>query len=450
MNIIRENIDDINIVLKITVEKPDYEESVANALKDYRQKAVIPGFRPGKVPEGLIRKRFGKSFLAEEVNKVLTKSLSKFIVDEKLQILGEPLPNEESQKTIDFEKDENFEFVFDIGLAPEVSVILDKNSKYEYFLIKVDDEMIDTRVENYASQYGVNEPVEEVVEKATVKGDFAQLGSDGNELEGGIHPEGILLSVDMIKNESIKTNFVGKKSGDTLVFDPVKAFEDRHEVGHMLNISHETADKLESEFKFTIREINVYKPAKVNDDLIKLVYGEDSGINTIEEFRDKIKSEIAESLKQSSEYKFAIDTHKALLENIKMELPEAFLKRWLKIRNENLTDEQIEGDFDNFIKDLKWQIISDIIIKENEIKVEEEEAINFARQIALSQFYQYGMYNVTVEQIDSFAKMMMEKEEEKERIYKKLFENKIMDVVKGKTIIEEKEVSNKEFSEMVK
>jgi trigger factor len=450
MNITRENIDDVNIVLKMTVEKPDYEESLATALKEYRQKAVIPGFRPGKIPASLIQKRFGKAFLAEEVNKALSKALTKYIVDEKLPVLGEPLPNEELQKPIDFEKDEAYEFVFDIGLAPSISVNIDKTRKFDYYQIKVDEEMIDSRVESLAYQYGSNKPEDEVTEKALVRGDFVQLGADGQDIENGICPEGVLLTIDLIKDEDVKASFIGKKIGDTLVFDPVKAYNDRHEVGHMLRISHEAADTLESQFRFTIKEISVYKPAVANEEFYKLVYGEESGVATEAGFREKVKEDIALSLKQSADYKFALDTHQNLVDNIEVKLPETLLKRWLKLRNEKLTEEQIEGDFGNFIHDLKWQIIKDVIVKDNSLQVGEEEAMDFARQVTLSQFYRYGMYNATPDQLELYSKKLMENEEEKESIYKKIFEDKVMEVVKEKADIQVKEVSNKEFTEMMK
>ncbi|NQU86851.1 MAG: trigger factor [Mariniphaga sp.] len=450
MGVIKENIDSVNAILKISVEKADYQEAVEKALKDYRKNAVIPGFRPGKIPAGLIKQRVGKAILAEEVNKVLSSSLSKYIVDEKLSILGEPLPNENIQKPVDFDKDESFEFVYDIGLTPEVTVSLDKRSKFDYYIITVDKEMIDKQVEAIANQFGTNDPVDEVTDKANVKGDFIQLDSDGNELEEGIRPEGVLLAVDLIKDDKIKKEFIGKKKGDTLIFDPVKAYENKHEVGHMLNIEHDIAETLESEFKFTVKEISVFKSADVNEELIKKVYGEETEIKTIKEFREKIKEEIANSLKQSSEYKFALDTRNALVEKIKFELPEAFLKRWITLKNEKLTKEQIDSDFDNFLTDLKWQIISDIVIKDNELKVSDEEVMIFARQVTQSQFSQYGMHNAPDEQLDSFAKMMLEKDDERERLYRKLYEEKIMKIVQDKTTITEKEITNKKFSEMMK
>ncbi len=450
MNISRENNNEVNAVLKVLIEKADYEKPVEDTLKDYRKKATVPGFRPGKVPAGLIKKRYGKAILAEEVNKLLSHNLSKYIVEEKLQILGEPLPNNEQQKDINWDTDENFEFVFDIALAPEVNVKLDNETELPYYTIIISDEMVDKQLERIKTQLGENVEADEVTEKGLVRGDFEQLDENGDVVEAGIQPKGVLLSVDLIKDENIKNDFIGKKKEDVIVFDPVKAFNNRHEVGHMLNITHEQADELDSTFRFTIKEVLKFKEAELNEELYKKIYGEDTEIKTEEELRAKIKEEIAENLVYSSEHKFTIDTRDTLVEKTNMELPAEFLKRWLKEVNNNLTEEQIENEFDGFIQDLKWQLIKDNIKKENELKIEEVEVIDFSKQMARAQYSQYGIYDVPEEQLESFAKMILDKPEEKENIYKKLLEDKVVAVVKEKVTVNNKEVTQEEFSEMMK
>ncbi len=450
MNISKENIDDVNAVIKVLIEKSDYEKEVAGKLKEYRQQASIPGFRPGKAPAGLIKKRYGTAVLVDEVNKILSKKLSQYLVEEKLNILGEPLPNEEQQKAIDWEKDENFEFVFDIALAPEINVSLDKRSKYNYYKIAVSDEMIDKQVENASMQLGQNVPTDVAVENSTVRGNFVQLDAEGNEVENGIKPENVAVAVDMIKDEEIKKSFIGCKKDDIIIFDPVKAFENRVEISHMLNISKEEAEALNSEFRFTVTEILQFEKAELNEELFKKLYGEETDIKTMDDFRAKVKDEIAAGLVQSSDYKFAIDARDTLVEKSKIKLPEAFLKRWLIAVNKELTVEQVESEFDAFIKDLEWQLIKDKIGEENDIKVTPEEANDFAKQMARAQYNQYGIYDIPDEQLDSFAKMLIEKPEDKERIYKKLFEDKVVSVVKEKVSVQEKEISQKEFDEMMK
>ncbi|WP_297088608.1 trigger factor [uncultured Draconibacterium sp.] len=449
MNINLENIDQVNAVINLTIEKTDYEKQVADVLKDYRQKASIPGFRPGKVPAGLIKKRFGTAVLVEEVNKLISQNLTKYMIDEKLPILGEPLPNEEKQKPIDWEKDETFEFAFDVALAPEVNVSVDKRSKYNYYNIAVSDDMIQQQVDMAASQLGQNVPAEEAKDNSTVRGNFVQLDTEGSEVEEGIAPEGVLLAIDKIKDEEIKNAFVGCKKDDILVFDPVKAFENKHEVAHMLNIKPEEAETLESEFRYTVTEVLQFEKAELNEDLFKKLYGEDTEIKTIEDFKAKIKEDLAKNLEYSSEHKFSLDTRDALVEKTALELPEEFLKRWLTAVNKELTAEQIENEFPAFILDLKWQLIKDQIAKENELKVEAEEAEDFAKKMALAQYQQYGIHDVPEEQLESFAKMMLEKPEEKDRIFKKLLEDKVVAVVKDKVTLQEKEISQEEFNELM-
>jgi trigger factor len=450
MNITRENSSNVNAAIKILIEKKDYEKQVEDTMKDYRKKASIPGFRPGKVPAGLIKKRFGKAILVDEVNKLLSQNLSQYLVDEKLRILGEPLPGENQQKNIDWNTDENFEFVFDIALAPEIDVNLSKETKINYYKIKVSDEMVDQQLERIETQMGQNIETGEVKEKGLVRGDFIQLSENGEVIENGIQPKGVMLPIDLIKDEETKKEFIGKKKGDELKFDPVKAYNNRHEVGHMLNISHEEAENLDSAFSFTITEILEFQKAELSEELYKKIYGEETDIKTEKDLRAKIKEEIAANLVYSSEHKFAHDTRDTLVEKIEMELPSEFLKRWLKETNKDLTDEQIENDFDGFLNDLKWQMIKDNIIKKNELKVEPEETTNFAKQLARAQYSQYGIYDVPDEQLENYAKMMLDKPEEKEKIYSKLIEDKVIGVVKEQVSVEEKEIDQKEFSESMK
>ena len=445
MNITRENFGNVNAVIKVLIEKSDYEKTVEDTLKDYRQKSAVPGFRPGKAPMGLIRKRFGKAVLAEEINKMLSQNLTRYLVEEKMQVLGEPLSSIEHQKPIDWDADENFEFAFDVALAPKVDVTLDENDKVDYNTIKVSDEMIDQQVEMIVSQLGQSLDADEVKEDTLVRGDFAELDEQGQEKEDGIRANGILLSVDLIKDEEIKNQIIGKKKEDVIAFDPVKAYQDRHEVGHLLKISHEQADQLNSSFNFTVKEITRFEKAELNEELYKKIYGEDTEVKTEEDLRSKLREEIAVNLKQASDRRFATDIRDMLVDKLNPELPEEFLKRWLRESNPDVTDEQIDKDFSGFLSDLRWQLIKDAVRKENDIKVEEDEAFGLAKQLAHAQYSQYGIYDAPEEQLESFAKMIMEKPEEKERLYNRLYENKAIEIIKGKITVENKEVTREEF-----
>lgn len=449
MNIIRENIDELNATLTIAVEKNDYEATVNDVLKNYRKKANMPGFRPGMVPAGLIKKMYGKAALAEEVNKIISNSLTDYIRTENLNVLGEPLPNDEKQPAIDWDNQTDFNFVFDIGIAPTFEVKLDKDTVIPYYNLVATEEMIDKQVDAYAGRLGENKTVESVEDKDTVRGTFVQLDEQGNELEGGIRAEKVVIAIDVMKDEEIKASFLGKKAGDVVVFDPVKAYDNKHEVGHMLNISHEAAETLSGNFQFTIEEVLRYEKAEVNEDLFKKIYGEDSGITTEEEFRAKVKSEMEENFIYSSNYKFFIDARKTLQDTIQFDLPKEFLKRWIKATNKTLTEDQIESDFDNFMVDLKWQLIQDRIVKDNGLKITEEEIRTLAKEMAAMQFRQYGLNNVADEHLTNYADHMLKNEEERRKLVAKKQEDVIISTLKDKVTLDMKETSYDEFNRML-
>ena len=449
MNITRENIDELNAILTVSIEKSDYEATVNDVLKNYRKKANMPGFRPGMVPAGLIKKMYGKAALAEEVNKILSKSLTDYIHAEKLNVLGEPLPNEEKQLPINWDAQTDFDFVFDVGMAPAFEVNLDKGLEMPYYSISASDELVNKQLDAFLSRLGENKVVETVEEKDTVRGDFAQLDADGNVIEGGIAAEKVVIAIDLMKDEEVKASFMGKKAGDVVVFDPVKTYENKHEVSHMLNISHEEAENLSGNFNFTIIEVLRFEKAKPTLDVFSKIYGEDSGISTEEEFKAKIKSEIEESFVLSSNYKFAIDSRDALIQKIQFDLPEAFLKRWILATNEKMTPEQIESDFHLFMVDLKWQLIKDKVVKDNELKITEDDVRGLAKEMAAMQFRQYGLNNVSDEHLENYANHMLQNEEERRKIVSKKQEDVIISTIKDKVTLDLKEIGYDEFNKMI-
>lgn len=449
MNITRENTDELNATLTILVEKSDYENTVNDVLKNYRKKANMPGFRPGMVPAGLIKKMYGKAALAEEVNKIISNSLNDYIHAENLNVLGEPLPNETKQPAIDWDTQSDFSFVYDIGMAPAFEVKLDKETKMPYYTIAANEEMVIKQVEAYAARAGENKEADIVEDKDTVRGTFVQLDEEGNELEGGITAEKVVIAIDVMKDQEIKASFIGKKDGDVLVFDPVKAYDNKHEVGHMLNISHEEAEVLSGNFSFTIEEVLRFENAELTPDLFAKIYGEESGITTEEEFKARVKSEIEENFVYSSDYKFSIDSRDILISKIQFDLPKAFLKRWIKETNKKMTDEQIDTDFDNFMLDLKWQLIKDKIVKDNELKITEEDVRALAKEMAAIQFRQYGLSNVADEHLENYANHMLEKEEERRKLVAKKQEDVILATIKDKVTLDMKEISHEEFNKMI-
>ncbi|WP_321280199.1 trigger factor [Marinifilum fragile] len=447
MNITKTNIDDLNAVIKLQIVKEDYESRVNDVLKDYRKKANINGFRQGKVPMGVIKKMYGTPVLADEVNKLLSDELMKYIRENDLKILGEPLPNETEQKEINWEKDTDFEFAFDIALTPEYTLNLSKRDKMTFFKIAVDEKMIENGVEMHARRFGSNEPAEVVEEKELLKGNYAQVDAEGKLVEEGITSEDVAISLEYMADEDAKKKFIGAKKGEVVVFNPAKAFANKTDLASMLSISKEEAENLDADFQFTITEITKFVNAELNQELFDKVFGEGT-VSSEEEFKNRIKEDIEKQLVNDSDYKFLIDAKEKLVKKAKMELPEAFLKRWIIATNKEMNEEQVEKDFANYVDEFKWQLIKNRLTEENELKVEQEEVMEFAKQQALMQFQQYGMMEVPEEYLTNYAQQMMQNQEEQRRIYERMIDNKIVEFLKDAIKIEEQEVSTEEFNKM--
>ncbi len=449
MNITRENIDDLNAVLRITLVKDDYEERVKNVLKDYRRKAHIDGFRPGKVPYGMIDKMYRKPVLIEEINKLVSESVSKYLAEEKVNILGEPLPNREKTTNIDWENDAEFEFSFDLGLAPEFDIAITPKDKFVRYQIKTDKELLEKYIDSYASRYGAFKSAEYIEDKEYVKAEIAELDNEGNELADGVKVEEASLSMDMVKDDKIKATFIGRKKGDSFTVNLKKAFPNETDLAAMLKLDKSRLEDLSDNFSITVREVSIYEKAEVNQELFDKVYGEGK-IKSREEFEAKVEEEAAKALEHDSEYKLQLDIKEYYLKKFKKELPVEFLKRWIKITNEKVTEEQIENEFPQFEKDLKWQLIKDKMLKDNDIQIDENDLKEGAKEIALMQFRQYyGMMNVPDEHLEAYAVRILENEEEKRRIAERKLEEKIIVLIKNTTKLETKAISSEKFNKLM-
>ena len=448
MNITKENIDDLNAVLKVHITPEDYEGKVQDVVNDYRKKARIDGFRAGKVPEGLIRKMYGKAILVEEVNKLISQSLNNYITEEKLNLLGEPLPNE-NQKQIDFDNEKEFDLAFDIAVGPEIEIKLSRRDKIVYYNIKADQKLIDAQKDNYARRFGSFVEVEEAEDKDMLKGDFVQTDENGNPLEDGIQTEGVTVSLEIMKDEDIKKEILTKKAGDTYNFDVKKAYPNDTEISSMLRIEKDQVADMAPHFDFKIKTIERFQPAEINQELFDKAFGEGE-VNSEEELEAKIVEELQENLNKEADYRFLFDTKKKLVKKFDPALPVEFLKRWLKASNENLTDEQIENEFDAFTEDLKWQLIKDQIIREQEMKVEEQEVIDMAKEVTMAQFRQYGLANLPDEQLEQYAREILKKQEEQRKIVDKILENKVLEFIKETVKLDEQEITTSEFDEIWK
>ncbi len=448
MNITKTNVDDLNAVIKLHITKEDYEERVNETLKEYRKKANIDGFRSGKVPMGIVKKMYGNAVLVDEINKLISDKLVGYIYENKINVLGEPLPNEAETKPIDWEKDEEFEFAYDIAVSPEFSVKMSKREKLNYYKIKVSEDMIDNKVDHNTKVYGKNELAQEVEEgKELLRGVMVQVDADGQEVEGGIKNENTTMSLEYMKEDDIRKAFNGAKVGDAIVFNPSLAYPNKADYASMLSISKEEAENIDSDFRFTLTEINKFIPAEVNQELFDKVYGEGT-VSSVEEFRNKVKAEIEEYLVNDSEYKFSVDAKEKFVKKLDIALPESFLKRWIVATNKEMTEEMVEKDFNNYADDIRWQLIKSKIIEENELKVEEEDIKELAKLHAKIQMQQYGLTNLPEEHLEGFAAKILENENEKKQLLEKARENKVFGCIKESIKIEDKEVEVEEFNKM--
>ncbi|MBN1107442.1 MAG: trigger factor [Bacteroidales bacterium] len=447
MNITRENIDDLNAVLTVKIEKADFGDKVENTLKDYRRKANIKGFRPGMVPIGLIKKMYGTAVKVDEINKIVSDNIHKYITDEKIEILGDPLPRQDDQEKIDFETQDDFSFSFELGLAPAFEVGLNKKTKVDQYEIIIDEKMRAGFVENYTRRHGEFTNADISEEKDILKGHIAKLDNQGNVTEEGPSNDHASISIDVVKDEELKKELLGKKENDHVDFDLKKGFPNDTEVAGLLNIKKEEAEKTEGRFRFTINEISRFRPAAVDQELFNHIYGE-GVVSSEEEFMQKIEEEISASLSRETEYKLLQDLKKLAVENTDISLPEAFLKKWLLRVNENTTEELIEKEFDTFRHDLKWQLIRNRIAKDNEIRISEEELQKEAENITRYQFSQYGLYYVTDEQVANYARETLKKEDDAKRIADKILEDKVLKQLKEMVNPKTKKVTADEFNKL--
>ena len=447
MNISRKDIDQNNAIITLSVASEDYAEKVEKSLRDYRKKANMPGFRPGNVPIGLIKKMYGKAVKAEEINNIVSENLVKYIEDNDLQILGQPLPSEDEQPEFDFDTQDAFDFHFDVGFAPEFDVVLDGKDKVPYYEIAVSEEMIDNQVKSYTSRFGKYEQVDVVEEKDMVKGELAEL-ENGEVKEGGITVSEAVLTPAYMKDEEQKNLFVGKGKGDKVVFNPKKAFENETEISSLLKLKKEDVKDLDADFQIDITGITRYQEGDVNQELFDKVYGE-GVVSSVEEFRTKVAENIKESLVADSEYKFNLDARDAFVNKYKdLTFPEKFLKRWLLVNNNEMTPEKVEEDYPKMIEDLIWHLTKDKIAKANEIKVELPDVEEYAKKVAKAQFAQYGMVGLGDDILDNYVKDMMKKEETVRNFIDRAAEEKVLAVIRDKVKLSKKEVSIEDFNKM--
>ncbi|WP_455612649.1 trigger factor, partial [Bacteroides sp.] len=444
-----QNIDKVSALLTVKLEKADYQEKVDKSLKSLRQKAQVPGFRPGMVPMSLVKKMYGKSVIAEEVNKALSEAVYKYIQDNNVSILGEPLPNEDKQPEIDFDTMEEFEFLFDIALAPEFKAEVDAKDKVDYYLIDVTEDMVNNQVKAYTQRNGKYEKVDVYEDKDMLKGLLAELDENGNTKEGGIQVEGAVMMPSYMKNDEQKAIFANAKVNDVLVFNPHTAWEgNAAELSSLLKIDKEEAAEMKSNFSYQVEEVTRFVEGELTQEIFDQVCGKDV-VKTEEEFRVKIKEVIANQFVADSDYKFLIDVRKMLMEKVgKLEFPDALLKRIMRMNNQDKDEKFVDDNYDKSIEELTWHLIKEQLVKANNIKVEQEDVVNMAKEATRAQFAQYGMMSVPEDLLENYAKEMLKKKESVEGLVNRVVETKLASALKSQVKLNNKTISAEEFNKM--
>ncbi|KAA6323041.1 Trigger factor, partial [termite gut metagenome] len=432
MNLSLQNIDKVSALLTVKLEKADYQAQVDKSLKTLRQKAQIPGFRKGMVPINLIKKMYEKSVIAEEINKLLTEKVYSYIKENDIRVIGDPLPNEDKQKDLNFDAIEEFEFLFDLALIPEFKVEISDKDEIDYYAIDVTDEMVNAEVERYAQRHGKYDKVESYQDKDMLKGDITELDEDGNTKKDGIQQESVVLMPAYLKNEEQKALFANAKVNDILIFNPHIAYEGNDsEIASLLDIEPKIASEVKSDFSFQITEITRYTPAELNQEFFNEVYGAEV-VKSEEEFRAKVKEDLTTQYTFSSQYKFISDVRKLLFERVGNDLSfsETLLKRILRLNAKDENEEYINENYEKAVEGFKWKLIKEQLAKKNDIKIENENLLDAAKDSARVQFAQYGMTSIPNDIIDRYADNMLKKEDTVNQLIDRAIEDKLISVLK--------------------
>lgn len=449
MKVSFENQDKVNGLMTIIVEESDYKEKVEKSLKDYRKQANIPGFRKGMAPMGLIKKQYGEYLKLDTINKVVGEELYKYIKDNKINMLGEPLPSAK-QEAQDLEKEPPYTFYFDIAVAPELKVELTSKDKLPYYDIKVDDATVDKQVDIFASRTGQYVKAEEYQKNDMLKGDLRELDEKGNTKEGGITLEAAVMMPEFIKVEDQRKLFDNAKLGDVIVFNPRKAYPDNDsEIAALLKIKREEVAQHEGDFSYQITEISRFEKAEVNQALFDQIYGEGE-VKSLEEFRTKIAEGIKEQTVTDCDYKFLLDVRSYLEGKVgKLTFPDEILKRVMLLNNKERGEEFVEKNYEASIQQLTWHIIKEQLVEANKVKIEDKDVREAAKETARIQFAQYGMIQVPEEYVDNYVTEMFKKKENVDAFVDRAIDLKLIEALKKVVTLETKEVTLDEFNKIV-
>lgn len=440
MNITREDIGNLNAVLKVELTPADYQDKVEKTLKEYQRKANLPGFRPGKVPFGVVKKMYGGSITAEELNKTVSESLNTYIQENNLEILGSPMAMVDEPLDIDVVNPKNVTFKFELGIQPEINIEINNEIAVDYTKITVSDEMVDRYLVDIRKRYSNQTSTDVSTAGCRLSGTFVEL-ENGEVKENGITKEASLL-IDVVKDEALKSQFIGLTVGSVVVFNPMTAFENATDVAAMLGINREDAEVLTSDFNYTVSEISLMEEAELNEEFFAKLYPADA-ITTLEDFRERIRLDAAGTFVQESDKLFMDKVVHTLIDKANLELPDAFLKRWIVDSNEGkVTAEQVEAEYANYSTSVKWQLIENKLILAHDLKVTEEDIRDHYR--AMFRFSE-EMDDDTKMRIDTILDSFMKNKEEVRKINDQLHDKKLLDLFKSVLTLNTKEVSYEDF-----
>lgn len=447
MNITQEKINDLNAVVKIKISPEDYTAKVDKSIREQAKKANLPGFRKGMVPAGHIKKMYGRSILVEEINNLLSETLNKHLTDNKVEILGQPLPVLEDTKEFKWDNTDEFEFDYELGLAPAVDVKITSKDKFTEYNVKADEETLAARIKNIRRSYGKMTNPEVSAEEDVLYAELAQLSADGSVFEGGITQTGS-IRLDQVTDKKILKSLVGLKKDDVVELDVQKAFDNNEVIiAKLLNISEEDAKELQSKFQVTVKNVNRLEEADLNQEFFDKLFGE--GVVTDEAgFTAKITEEIESMFKQDADRKLQNDIYTKLIEEVKMDLPDEFLRKWLKATNEKLTDEELAEGYDDFAKNLRWTLIENNIIKENSIEIKYEDVFQTAKQRLDAQFRMYSPTPMPEDQLAQYTATFLKEKDNANRIFDEVKAIKVFDYIRSVATLDQKEIAYNKFIEL--
>ena len=448
MNISQEKIDNLNAIVKINLNPEDYQPRVDKAIKEQAKKAKIPGFRPGMVPPAHIKKMYGKSILVDEINNLLSDTLNNYITEQQLEVLGQPLPKVDDRKEYNWDFADNFEFNYEVGLAPEFNIDFSSADKITEYQIKVDDETLASRITNIRKSYGKMTNPDVSADDDVLYSELTQLSPDGSVFEDGISNT-TSVRLDQIQDEAIKASLIGLKKGDEIVFDIQKAFNnDAAKVAGLLKIEEDEAADLKSNFRLTVKNVNRLEESDLNQEFFDKLFGEGT-VTTEAEFRAKITEELESMMHQDAERQLQDGIYHLAIDKVKFDLPDEFLKRWLKATNEQLSDEELQGGYSDFAKNLKWTLIENKVIKENNIDIKYDEVFALAKQRLAQQFQMYSPQPIAEEQLAQYTVQYLQNKENANKIFEELKALKVFDYIKSVITLDKTDIALPDFNKLV-